>query len=866
MKSIHIFFLFIFNVFPTLAEITSTPISDYNGNNQLNPKIVYHQNNCDEIYWNRYEISSFSNITSKLLSNNLLFQNSYFPSNYSISRVLRSIVLLDNTTILVTWKEQNSTFEAISGVILRTNFNNCNIELMDEFLFNVFSRNGSNPLSISTYLTTKLTDNSFVSVYKVSYTSFPNPSYYYIKMDQYVISNNSYILNSSEITPYISNTLNLNKIQTLNSTHIAILWGFTIGLSDIRLSIVNLGNNQTNITSDYIFITNTVDPSYPQIEHIDNYVFITWINMNDRQIYTRRYDLISGNLSVIKSATSNTYNGIITLRTSIFSDQRMIISWKLNDNLYYNIIDLNTDILTNDTLITSGNNFNSNFDVGYNSQYPNRFDVLISELDKQIIRYRVTPQSNPPLGPTVDDIINSSSTQYTYIMIILISVLFVVFVIVCIVIAFILMYLRHKNKNKSNSSDMYSLDESNISSNHSTQSDPHRIDKTRTIIMNKYEMIGKITRDEAQLLGRQSGIHIEFPTDIIKIQYNLGEGCNGKVKLCRNIESNIFYGVKKSKEPGEIKTSEMEALILNDLHHSNVIQIIDSVLTKDVQGRDVFYIFTEVMMMDCDFLKNLIHKTNVKTIAAKEVDIILVTIFYRLSQGLNYLHSVGYYHRDIKPSNILLGKDGSVKISDFGSAFHSDTDMTNDLAGDRTRFSPECTELLTGNISYINSNKNDVWATGLTMVELSTGSFTFNDEPVGTIKRWSLDYYDNKISYLDSYSNCIKDRNILSLIKSLLCIDPESRIDSFEMLKSIEILYIHNTFEYSESFVYLQQIYVEYLRKSITSKPSNTVSESGIYNTPDDIDTDNNVYNTLTPDTSGIYNTNQDNTNGVYNA
>lgn len=42
------------------------------------------------------------------------------------------------------------------------------------------------------------------------------------------------------------------------------------------------------------------------------------------------------------------------------------------------------------------------------------------------------------------------------------------------------------------------------------------------------------------------------------------------------------------------------------------------------------------------------------------------TIAAQLISALYYLHSHRILHRDMKPQNILLGKDGVVKLCDFG--------------------------------------------------------------------------------------------------------------------------------------------------------------------------------------------------------
>ena len=40
----------------------------------------------------------------------------------------------------------------------------------------------------------------------------------------------------------------------------------------------------------------------------------------------------------------------------------------------------------------------------------------------------------------------------------------------------------------------------------------------------------------------------------------------------------------------------------------------------------------------------------------------------QLAEALRYLHSQGIVHRDLKPENVLVGPEGTLKISDFGTA------------------------------------------------------------------------------------------------------------------------------------------------------------------------------------------------------
>ncbi|HEX7677705.1 MAG TPA: serine/threonine-protein kinase, partial [Thermoanaerobaculia bacterium] len=109
-----------------------------------------------------------------------------------------------------------------------------------------------------------------------------------------------------------------------------------------------------------------------------------------------------------------------------------------------------------------------------------------------------------------------------------------------------------------------------------------------------------------------------------------------------------------------------------------------------------------------------------------------------LADALHSLHEQEAIHLDLKPANIILKKDGTVALIDFGFAHHA---RFPDLLAEETRFGA-------GSVVYVSPEqiqgtredpRSDLFSLGVILYEMVTGKFPFGEPDADVRNRLWLD-------------------------------------------------------------------------------------------------------------------------------
>ncbi len=140
---------------------------------------------------------------------------------------------------------------------------------------------------------------------------------------------------------------------------------------------------------------------------------------------------------------------------------------------------------------------------------------------------------------------------------------------------------------------------------------------------------------------------------------DLGKGANSSIKKVQDPETGLIYTLKHVEKKTDadnrfFEQAETEFEVSRDFDHPY--------LRKSLEIKRIRkWLKTQELLLVMEYIdgKNLkqAHLTDIEEI---------IDIFIKVSQGLSYLHRLGYVHADIKPKNIMLVPDAGIKIIDFG--------------------------------------------------------------------------------------------------------------------------------------------------------------------------------------------------------
>ena len=154
-----------------------------------------------------------------------------------------------------------------------------------------------------------------------------------------------------------------------------------------------------------------------------------------------------------------------------------------------------------------------------------------------------------------------------------------------------------------------------------------------------------------------------------------------------------------------------ESQAVAQLSHPNIVSVYDV-----SRGGDMEYIVME--LIDGITLKQYMEKRG--QLNWRES----LHFITQIMRGLSHAHSRGIIHRDIKPQNIMVLRDGSVKVADFGIACLANQGQT-------------LTQEALGSVHYISPEqargdridaRSDIYSAGVVLYEMLTGRLPFEGD------------------------------------------------------------------------------------------------------------------------------------------
>ncbi|CAI4225571.1 unnamed protein product [Auanema sp. JU1783] len=212
---------------------------------------------------------------------------------------------------------------------------------------------------------------------------------------------------------------------------------------------------------------------------------------------------------------------------------------------------------------------------------------------------------------------------------------------------------------------------------------------------------------------------IEVEAINLKTVELLGKGAYGVVEKMQDTVSGAVFAVKRIKSTENDITHKQMLIELNACKLSGGCSEMVRFYGAMFREGDV-WICMEVMDISMDkFYPKVFQEGNrMPESFVGKVALSVVTGLHFMKEKMNLMH------RDVKPSNILLSKNGSIKLCDYGISGNLTNSVAKTIqAGCKPYMAPE---RIQGDTREAYDVRSDVWSLGITLIEISTGKHPYS--------------------------------------------------------------------------------------------------------------------------------------------
>lgn len=246
------------------------------------------------------------------------------------------------------------------------------------------------------------------------------------------------------------------------------------------------------------------------------------------------------------------------------------------------------------------------------------------------------------------------------------------------------------------------------------------------------------------------------------LQEELGAGGMGTVYKGLDTRTDTPVAIKQLKPdlttPELIERFKREGEALRDLNHPNIVKMLDTV----EENGSHYLVMEYVSGGDLRKLMQQQGRLHYRRCVDMAID---------LADALTRAHRLDIIHRDLKPANVLIGEDGTLRLTDFGLAH----------VGSKKRVTDNNTVM--GTIHYMPpevfrgslfDERGDIWAFGVMLFEMLAGKHPFERDTITmTMMAITLDPPPDLETLAPNIPTALID-----LVSRMLERDPNARIMS----------------------------------------------------------------------------------------